>query len=93
MNTIHMPETAHPPEQLTLARAIAEVPPAGVSFIDRIAMRVGMWLLLRSIHSTFREDDMRRAHELGRVSDAARQEHVDAVARAWVRGGQPPFMR
>lgn len=93
MNTIHIPETAHPPEQLTLARAISEVPPAGVSIIDRIAMRIGMWLLLRSIHNAVREDDNRRDNELGRISDAARKENTDAVTRAWQRGAQSPFQK
>lgn len=93
MNTIHLPESAHPPEQLTLARAIAEIPPAGVSFVDRISMRIGMWLLLRSIHSAFREDELRRDHALEQVSGTARQEHLDAVARAQVRGAQPPLMK
>ncbi|TRY19506.1 hypothetical protein FOJ82_00960 [Tessaracoccus rhinocerotis] len=94
MNTMHVPETAHPPEQLVTAAALTELPSIpGATLTDRISMRIGLWLLLRGARNAARDEQDRRENELERISDAARAEHTDGVARAWLQGAQSPEPR
>lgn len=94
MNTMHVPETAHPPEQLLAAEALTELPQIpGASLADRISMRIGLWLLLRGARSAVRDEQSRQLNDLERISEAAREEHAQALARGWQRGAQPPFLR
>lgn len=94
VNTMHVPETAHPPEQLLVAETITELPQIpGASLADRISMRIGLWLLLRGARNAARDEQSRQLNDLERISDAAREEHTRALTRAWQRGAQPPFQR
>lgn len=91
MNAIHPTQTDHPPEQTRTAAAVIELPEIpGAPLADRIAMRIGIWLLRHSIRNHVPEPIARREAELQRVSDAARAEHEAAIARARIRGAGAP---
>ncbi|WP_461109060.1 hypothetical protein [Tessaracoccus terricola] len=94
MNTMHLPPTAHPPEQFLVAETITDLPQIpGASLADRISMRIGLWLLLRGARHAARDEQCRQLNDLEHVSDAARDEHAQALARAWAQGAQSPFQR
>jgi hypothetical protein len=98
VNTIHLSETTHPPQQPPIAETIADTIAAiprrapRTSFADRIAMRIGLRLLLWSTRDAA-PAQARQDRDLERIAREARAEHAAAIARAHVHGALPPIIR
>lgn len=76
------PETAHPPSQVSLALTDLPELTRSATWADRLSLRVGLWLLLRSARNIV--DPLRAAedHERVRLQMAARAQHEENITRA-----------
>lgn len=76
------PETAHPPSQMSLSLTDLPELAHSASWADRLSLRVGLWLLLRSARNVV--DPLRAAedHERVRLQMAARAQHEENITRA-----------
>ncbi|WOF21610.1 hypothetical protein N8K70_09400 [Microbacterium betulae] len=99
MNTTDLSPTAHPPQAgpspARVEDAIAAIPARTprTSTADRLAMRIGLWLLLWSTRPSDDRESAERAHAARLVADATRAEHDVAVARAQSLYGAHRFIR
>ncbi|GLJ59958.1 hypothetical protein GCM10017576_00870 [Microbacterium barkeri] len=83
MNTIHLSPSAHPPQPSGMPRALSAIPERTprASAADRIAMRIGLWLLLWSTRPSETPEQTRARYERQRLAAAARAEHEAQIQR------------
>ncbi|MGW9112449.1 hypothetical protein [Microbacterium sp. NPDC055683] len=96
MNTIHL-SRPHPPQPQAVSRLATELSviperTPRTSAADRLAMRIGLRLLLWGTRPADAQERARAHHERLRTAEAARREHELAVARAHLLHGTP-FIR
>lgn len=88
MNDLSMPVRSTDRAEQEILNAVVD-PGARISPLDRLSLRLGLWLLLRSTRRIRRmRDHVDHAHLLARQ----RAEQERERAHAWAHFSRPPFL-
>ena len=88
MNDLSLPVRSTDHDEQQLLRVVL-TPDARVSPLDRLSLRVGMWLLLRSARRVRRRRDRLGHEELREQQHLARERERND---AWAHLARPPFL-